>query len=377
VNRIGRSFFRLWLLAWILGSPGCQVFDEFHYVYVLPEPSGSESMRASEESADRETDPGNDRASINGASKEGSPDGPAINFERELYIPESRAISSGRGDSLRFYAASDSASTSGQKKVEIYATIVDPTIARNIYRNSRGPRDGGRMPDLFLLELQISNQDETSVRFDPYSTTVECNGSRFLPLEPARYWKDYATYSNVWLSYGWHMVPRNSAFFYRPDPEDYILEDEYLMSEAKKAFLENRRLDFLKQLRKPVVLDSADSVNIILPFERLPDECQCILSIKMPAGDIQKFRFSKVRMESEEWKAHRKKLESQPGPVRYLNERQMLLQDQSVRKDELQKKHIQRRKEFCKELSDSESKNSGFSYCQDSFWFRWFDSGFE
>ncbi len=343
-----------------LGLVDCQVFEELHYVYVLPE--------IEEAAPTRPLNPNRNTPSLsNTGQQEESPASP--------YIPDSPAISNPRGDSIRFYAATEARTESGSPLLEIYATIMDATMARNVFRTGRGPREGGRMPDVLFLEMRVNYRGSSPVTYNPYSTRIDCQGKTPGLLPPSKYQEEFASFANQWISYAWHMIPRNPGIFFRPDPGQPSLRDEYLLSQAEKDWIRKQKIEFLNSLRRSMTLKSNEQIVFLLPFERVPIDRDCVLSIPLPGGPKQ-FHFSRLRMEMDEWKDHRQKLENAKSSAIYLRERQDFLRTVAEQEEKLRKAHTERRNEFCEQVQGKELREP-LKFCDESFWFRWWGSGFE
>lgn len=341
----------------MFGLGGCQVFEELHYVYVLPNTSlvpGAENLPEPRKlDADHTSGSEMDHSHL-----------PAI-------------ISDGSGSSLRFYLRSPEQGKSGQPSIELFATIVDATMARNLYRNSRGQGEAGRMPDLMLLEIRVKNSSSSTISVNPYSTVIECDGKIREPLEPELYLEQYAGLSHIWLSYAWHMIPTRSPFFFRQDPGSFELRDEYLLSAMEKESLRKQELDFLQELRKAITLDPGSDMILFLPFHSLPINSNCELSFRLQGLPARSFSFEKKRISHEQWKSLKESPEWESHRSRYLSERQSFFEQLGEEEERLQSSHINRRKEFCQDIPEESELQSKLRFCNDSFWFRWSGSGFE
>ena len=307
-------------LALALGFSGrCQVFDEIHYVYVPLDVSEDRSVvkRSSPPSPGAGLNPRE-----NGATSED---------EKESSPP--RVLTDGQGRSIRFYLESvdvseaaaqpsdysldsgDSGKSPEPEKpgVQLYITAMNPDMARGLYRRSRNAEQAGRMPDLFFLEMRIVNNGRSKIRFDPYETRIRCGTYQSEVLSPEAYMEHYEGLSHFWLSYGWHMTPRPVEFFFREDPAEPALVDEYLLSRKESQLLRSRKLRFVRSLTRFATLEIGQSYVVLLPFEQLPLEQDCYLETP-GIGPLNRHRFSFriQRMDSEE---KDKWLESESSPA--------------------------------------------------------------
>lgn len=330
---------------------GCQVFEPLHYVY-LP--------------ADRET--GEAQSSYTeGSDVEGKEEAPAV-------------LSDGEGRSLRFRVQSEQEMEMDGHVAPMYqlhATIVDIGLVRNLYRKSRSDDNRGRLPDLFFLEMRFRNNSGQVVSINPYESRILCGKTILNPLEPDAYLAGYAGFANSWLSYGWHMTPRFSQFFFRPAEASLHHRSTYHLSQKDRKAILSMELHFLQDLRKPISVPNDSTIMLLLPFPRLPSgKEECTLSLPFPGNpSAARFRFRYLRLDESQYQKLKdgNGLWESQGRV-YALERREFLQQLALDEKRAQQNHERRREEFCSQLGEEEKE--GFDFCSTSI-FSFFDSGFD